>query len=231
MISNCSNDQIKDLVLKQLKNFFIVNQDATDDELICSVEDAISLVEECFSKINNKYYHDDDGNALFSTNHSAQYSIFLYYLSNVLYRSSIDGKKHLLEPAEQIYYLNKIMHGVDWFYAIDLPPHFLVEHPVGSVLGRAKYGDYLCIYQNVSIGGVKKSGSIIYPSIGNNVTLFANSCVLGDCNIGDNVIIGANTKIINKDIPSNSKVIQKEGRIIISENNLQDDLGLWSISC
>jgi len=228
MHCNYSVEQVKELIIKQLDNFFIIDK-KVDNVLLEAVERTFMRVEECFSHVNNKYYHDNS-KVIFSTNHSGQYSIFLYYLSNILYKSSLqDNCKHMLELAEQIYYLNKIMHGVDWFYAIDLPKHFLVEHPVGSVLGRATYGDYLCVYQGVSIGGVRKENEIIYPEIGNNVTLFANSCVLGDCRIGDNVIIGANTKIINKNIPSNSKVIQKDGEVIIKNNNLKNDLGLWSI--
>lgn len=38
------------------------------------------------------------------------------------------------------------MHSVDWLHSIELPIHFGAEHPVGSVLGKATYGDcFLCI--------------------------------------------------------------------------------------
>ncbi len=53
------------------------------------------------------------------------------------------------------------MHSVDWFYAVDLPVHFLCEHPLGSVLGKASYGDYFLIYQGTTVGGSIK-GDIIY---------------------------------------------------------------------
>ena len=52
--------------------------------------------------------------------------------------------------ASYAYYLNKIMNSVDWFYAIELPDVFCAEHPVGSVLGRAKWnGNRFFVYQRV----------------------------------------------------------------------------------
>lgn len=66
------------------------------------------------------------------------------------------------------------MHSVDWYYEIELPDHFMVEHPVGSVLGRATYGDYMYIYQGVTIGGniSLNEGNVAYPVLGENVTFF-----------------------------------------------------------
>lgn len=101
------------------------------------------------------------------------------------------------------------MHAVDWFYAIDLPTHFLCEHPVGSVLGKAKYGDRLLIYQGTTVGGSIKDDVLCYPSFGDNVIMFSNSSVLGNTTIGENVMISAGTTVINDTIPSNCIVFGK----------------------
>ena len=45
--------------------------------------------------------------------------------------------------ADKIYYLNKILHSVDIYHEVELPSTFFLEHPVGTVLGRAKYQDGL----------------------------------------------------------------------------------------
>lgn len=107
------------------------------------------------------------------------------------------------------------MHANDWFYQIDLPKHFMCEHPLGSVLGRAEYGDYLMIYQGTTVGGSRKDGLLFYPVIGSNVLLYANSTVLGDCHIGNNVIISAESYLINEMIPNNSIVFGKSPNIQI----------------
>ena len=73
--------------------------------------------------------------------HSVMNMIFLYYLSNELYkRNQCPGL------CDKIYYLNKIMHSVDLFYAIELPQYFGAEHPLGAVMGRAKYSDGFFFY-------------------------------------------------------------------------------------
>lgn len=110
------------------------------------------------------------------------------------------------------------MNGLDMFYAIDLPKHFGAEHPVGSVLGRAEYGDNFYFYQNSSVGGTIKEGKEVYPVIGKNVQLCSGASILGQCKIGNNVIIGAGTLVKNQDIPDNSIVFGSSPNLIIKNN-------------
>ena len=91
--------------------------------------------------------------------------IFLYYLSHEIYANT---QNTIL--CDKIYYLNKIMNSVDLFYAIELPQKFGAEHPLGSVMGRAKYGDGFFFYQGCTVGGTDgKNGEIL-----NSLTLDAN---------------------------------------------------------
>lgn len=111
------------------------------------------------------------------------------------------------------------MHSNDWLYAVDLPVHFLCEHPLGSVLGRAKYSDYLFVYQGTTIGGNPHKGRIYYPEIGQNVILFANAAVLGDSHIGSNVVISAGTRIMNATIPDNCIVFGSSPELVIKKKS------------
>ena len=110
-----------------------------------------------------------------------------------------------------------MLHSVDWFYEIELPVHFMVEHPLGSVLGRANYGDFLCIYQGVTIGGniSAKNGNPVYPTLGNNIIFFSDAKALGDVHIGNNVIFSANAYVINEDIPDDSMVFGMSPNLVI----------------
>lgn len=47
--------------------------------------------------------------------------------------------------------------------------------------------------------------------------MFANSSILGNCKIGDNVKIGAGALIKNEDIPSNSIVFGQSPHLIIKK--------------
>lgn len=94
---------------------------------------------------------------------------------------------------------------------MNLPDIFYVEHPVGSVIGRAKIGNYFFFHQGCTVG--ENLGS--FPIIGNNVTMFADSKVLGNSVVGNNVILGANSYIINENIPDNSIVFGQSPNLVI----------------
>ena len=119
------------------------------------------------------------------------------------------------------------MHGIDWYHQIDLPVHFLAEHPLGSVLGRAKYGDYFFVYQGSTVGGNRKKGKLYYPQIGNNVVMYANSSVIGDSKIGNNVIVSANTYIINENIPNNCIVFGQSPKLTLKAMNDKNINGMF----
>lgn len=174
------------------------------------VMDALGRLEFCLSKTSNKYYRNSNNDIFFDPFHSGQYSLFLYFLANTIYKNGGDSV-----ISKKLYYLNKILHSVDWYYEIELPNYFGVEHPLGSVLGRAKYSDGLFIYQGCTIGG---SGGI-YPSLGKNVLLHSNASILGNSQIGDNVVLSTHTVVLNQDIPSNSLVFGISPKLEIVNRN------------
>jgi len=106
-----------------------------------------------------------------------------------------------------------VMNGCDLFYEIGLPRFFHLDHPVGSVMGRAKYGEGFSFGQNCTVGNNRG----IYPVLGENVRMCANSSIIGNCNIGDNVIIGANSGVKDENIPDNSLVFGYSPHLIIKQ--------------
>ncbi|MGH4120712.1 transferase [Clostridium sp.] len=191
-------------VNRQLSNNF---GDCQDVEGFIDI--TLERVQKCFKATKNKYYHKTGNTqAYFSPYHSGQYSIFLYYLANTIYKSGDTSNL-----ASKVYYLNKIMHSVDWYYEIELPEYFGVEHPMASVLGRAVYNDGFFFYQGCTVGGNKGK----YPQMGKNVILFSNVTVLGDAKIGNNVVISTGTTIIGEVIPDNSLVFGSSPNLIIKK--------------
>lgn len=90
-------------------------------------------------------------------------------------------------------------------YACDIPlakcqigsNAFFAHNGLGVVISReAKIGNGCKIYQNVTIG----AGHGGYPTIGDNVTIYANSVVAGGVKIGDGAVIGA-CSYVNCDVP------------------------------
>lgn len=214
MIYAIHKENILRQLLIQLESHFILSENEKDG-VAKYFDTALNSCESNFRAVNNKYYvvADKKGelDAFFNPYHSVQYMIFLYYLSHDIY-----ARGHCEQLAEKIYYLNKILHSVDLFYAIELPEKFCAEHPLGSVMGRAKYSDGFFFYQGCTVGGtIDSMGNIAYPIIGEDVHMFANSSILGKCKIGNNVNIGAGAIVKNQDIPDNVTVFGESPNLII----------------
>ena len=215
MIIDLFINDLSRLVQTQLKNFFMC-----DERVDLYLNTALNRLEKCFADSTDKYYKKA-GEIFFSPYHSGQYSIFLYYLANTVYR--MGGNTDLCAA---LYYLNKSLNNVDWFYALELPESFGVEHPLGSVLGRATFSNHLFFYQGCTIGGIQRGKLSVYPSLGEYVTLCANSSILGDCKIGNNVTIGAGTMVKNQDIPSDCVVFGMSPNLIIKPLNKTEIIDL-----
>ena len=94
-------------------------------------------------------------------------------------------------------------------------PGLLLRHPVGIVIGGgAVVGRNCTILQNVTLGErYGPTDGHRYPTLGNNVTVCAGACILGECHIGDNVMIGANAVVIS-DIPSGATAVGVPARVV-----------------
>ena len=103
---------------------------------------------------------------------------------------------------------NKIMKHYSMHIGINshIGSRIKIPHPMGIVIGDGVViGRDCTIYQNVTIG--KKNGNLNneydYPTIGNNVTIFSGSVIVGKIYIGDNSIIAANS-VVTSDVEENS---------------------------
>lgn len=158
----------------------------------------LQRVEHCFSHIHLKYYRNGDG-VIFDHLNSDHFASFLYFLGNTIWSETQDT-----ELPTRLFYLNKVMHGIDLFYSVKMPDIFLLVHPLGTVLGNASYGDYFVVYQNVTVGADEAG---IYPNFGIGTVLYAKSTIIGECKLGNDVIFGANAFILNSDVPTGTLVV------------------------
>ena len=116
-----------------------------------------------------------------------------------------------------------------WLTGIEIHPSakigtgFFIDHGMGVVIGEtAEVGDYVTLFQGVTLGGTGKERGKRHPTLGNHVVVGAGAKILGGIKIGDNVKIGANSVVL-KNVPSNSTVIGVPARIIKSQGERLPD--------
>ncbi len=115
-----------------------------------------------------------------------------------------------------------LSQGARWVTGVEIHPGasighgFFIDHGMGVVIGEtAEIGDYVTLFQGVTLGGTGKEKGKRHPTLGNHVVVGSGAKVLGNIRIGDSVKIGANSVVL-RSVPSNSTVTGIPGRIIKS---------------
>lgn len=196
-------------VCAQLATHFPDGHPQDPASLADAVQDALARIHQCFAGIGRPKYRE--GNApLFNPLHPDHHAAFLYLLAHVI---AAGQPRDAL--AFRLYYLNKILHGLDAYPDIELPPVFQFMHPLGTVLGHARYGNRFCVYQGCTVGTDEAGYG---PEFGDDVVMYAGSSVIGRCRIGSNVVIGAGCCLIDTDVPDNTVVRLRPGQLDLLPN-------------
>lgn len=194
------------LVTRQIDHLFGFRRAGEKALLKKCIRKALKRCEGSFGRVRNKYYQKN-GRTFFNPFHTGQYATFLYFLSRAVHGAGPSARS----LADRIYALNKALHAVDLFYEVELPDIFFTDHPLGTVMGRARYGDHFAFAQNCTVGNNRG----FYPVIGRNVRMLAGSKILGKCRIGDHVTLAADACVKDTDIPSGSVVFGQSPRLTI----------------
>jgi serine O-acetyltransferase len=124
---------------------------------------------------------------------------------------------HRLKQAGVPFVPRAISQLARWLTGIEIHPSaksFFIDHGMGVVIGEtAEVGDYVTLFQGVTLGGTGKEHGKRHPTLGNHVVVGAGAKILGGIKIGDNVKIGANSVVL-KSVPPNSTVTGVPGRVI-----------------
>jgi serine O-acetyltransferase len=118
--------------------------------------------------------------------------------------------------------------GIDLHPGAEIGSHFFIDHGTGVVIGgTAKIGDRVRLYQGVGLvarslakhverdGQGRAIGGKRHPTVGDDVTIYANSTIVGgDTVIGDRCIVGGNVWL-NRSIPPDSVAIYEAQQLSI----------------
>jgi serine O-acetyltransferase len=111
--------------------------------------------------------------------------------------------------------------GIDIHPGAALGHHFFIDHGTGIVIGEtAQIGNFVKIYQGVTIGALSTRGGQLmsgvkrHPTIESHVTIYSGASILGGSTvIGEGVVIGANAFI--------TKTVSGKTRVSAGDTELQ----------
>jgi serine O-acetyltransferase len=130
--------------------------------------------------------------------------------------------------------------GIDLHPGAKIGSHFFIDHGTGVVIGGTSIiGERVRLYQGVGLvarslakhvqrddKGAAKGGKR-HPTVGNDVTIYANSTIVGgDTVIGDRCIVGGNVWL-NRSIPPDSVAVYEAQQLSIHPR--ERDKGDWII--
>lgn len=115
--------------------------------------------------------------------------------------------------------------GIDIHPGATIGKDFFIDHGTGVVIGEtAVLGNSVKLYQGVTLGALSfpkdARGKLIkgvkrHPNIEDNVTIYAESTILGNVTIGHDSVIGGNVWL-TESVPPMSKVSIEPGKVSIS---------------
>jgi len=110
----------------------------------------------------------------------------------------------------------------EWFLNVEIHWNATIgkglrlEHGHGTVIhGDAIIGEYCTLRHLTTIGVIKKGdGTLTTPPIlGDNVDIGVNVTIIGNIEIGDNVVIGA-ASLVTRNTPSNCVILGNPARVV-----------------
>jgi serine O-acetyltransferase len=122
--------------------------------------------------------------------------------------------------------------GIDIHPGAAIGHHFFLDHGTGIVVGETTViGNYVKIYQGVTLGALSTSGGRLlngvkrHPTIEDHVTIYSGASIFGgDTVIGEGVVIGSNA-FITKSVPEKTRVSVKDPELQFKSDEGPEDKG------
>lgn len=210
-LRNSSRAALTEYTVRQIAHFFPDGSDNLRPRIEANLSAALLRLQTCINSV--RCWKENE----FSYLHSSQYCIYLYFLSNTIWKNTGD-----IDVCTKLFLLNKALNGIDCFYEIDLPEKFFIGHSVGIVLAKATYSDYLVLYQNSTVG--KNHG--VAPVLEKGVVMYPNTAIIGRSLVRENSVISQGVSVINQDTPGNSAVFRGNNGLIFNalKRNILEDI-------
>ena len=146
------------------------------------------------------------------------HAIWFHRIAHSLY----SRKKYFI--ARFVSHVSRFITGIEIHPGAKIGRRVFIDHGMGVVIGEtSEVGEDSLIYKGVVLGGTSLEKGKRHPTLGKNVVVGSNACILGPIKIGDGAKIGSGSVVI-KDVPAGATVVGVPGKIV--EKKVADRLEL-----
>ncbi len=150
--------------------------------------------------------------------YSGLHAVWLYRIAHALY------KCHWFTLARVISQFARFLTNIEIHPGAVIGRCLFIDHGTGVVIGEtAVIGDYVTIYQGVTLGGTGKEKGKRHPTVGSHVLIATGAKILGSLTIGDYAKIGAGSVVL-RSVPCNSTVVGIPARVVVLDGRRVDEL-------
>lgn len=136
------------------------------------------------------------------------HAVWAYRLAHWLWTRDLHFTARLVSQ------VTRFLTGVEIHPGADLGRRVFVDHGMGVVIGEtADVGDDVAMYHGVTLGGDDPRPVERHPTVGDRVTLGANSTLVGDITIGDGASVGAGAVVVD-DVPPGATVVGNPAEVV-----------------
>lgn len=114
--------------------------------------------------------------------------------------------------------INRFLTGIEIHPGATIGRGFFIDHGMGVVIGETtEIGDWVTIYQGVTLGGTGKQSGKRHPTIANHVVIGVGASVLGAVHVGEGARIGGGAVVV-KDVPPHTTAVGVPARIVATRD-------------
>jgi serine O-acetyltransferase len=140
------------------------------------------------------------------------HATLLYRLSHRLWQRRMPFVPRLISQ------IGRFLTGIEIHPGATIGRGFFIDHGMGVVIGEtAEIGDWVMLYQGVTLGGTGKQRGKRHPTIEDDVIIGVGASVLGAITVGRGARIGGGAVVV-KDVPPHSTAVGVPARIVATRD-------------
>lgn len=136
------------------------------------------------------------------------HAILLHRLAHFLWTRQVPFLPRLTSQ------LSRFLTGIEIHPGATIGRGFFIDHGMGVVIGEtAEVGDWVTIYQGVTLGGTGKQRGKRHPTVRDEAIIGVGAIVLGAITIGEGARVGGGAVVV-KDVPPHATAVGVPARIV-----------------